>query len=73
MDDFILRSVILIVTISTLLAMAQKPADPPHKDTGTPYCVVDQHVAGKDQAGNWHSAWVEGYGPCSTQDRYRFV
>lgn len=43
-----------------------------HKESFVvPYCVIDLWAGAKDPSGNWRTGWVEGYGPCDQQDRFR--
>ena len=65
------RMLVVIITISVLIAVWQKPDVPPRL-VQTDYCVVTYRAAVKDERG-WHFGWGEGYGPCSLQDKYREI
>ena len=38
-----------------------------------PWCVITERAAAKDELGNWHFGWSEGFGPCFLQDKYREI
>jgi hypothetical protein len=75
-----IRAIALAATIAVLLCMwTERDKPPTWLESLTPqvsqvdYCVIDERAAGKDQLGEWHFFWSEGYGPCSLQDRFRNI
>ncbi len=66
------RDAILTATILALIFIAAHWPQPV-KSVEVPYCVVSYKAAGKDAAGEWHTGWAYGYGPCSLQDSYRQI
>jgi hypothetical protein len=68
----LIRAIVLAATIAAIFTMwMDQPA--PVKSVETPYCLISYKVAGKDSAGDWHTGWAYGYGPCSLQDIYRQI
>lgn len=60
---------LIIITIAALFWLwLDRPA--PSRLVQTDYCLIDYKAAGKDLFGEWHSAWVKGYGLCSLQDKF---
>lgn len=66
------RDLILALTILSIIFIADHWPKPV-KDNQTPFCVIVEKVAQKDQFGNWHIGWGQGFGPCSLQDSYRQI
>ena len=67
-----LRIVILLLTILALIrtGMDRLPAS---RLVQTDYCWVDFYGAAKDNAGELHRFWTQGWGPCSQLDRYENI
>lgn len=64
-----IRATVLSVTaICVWFLWKDRPT--PVKAVQVDYCVIDFKAAAKDPFGNWQSAWVQGYGMCSLQDKY---
>ena len=75
-----MRIIILALTVAALICICTEPAKQPTwleslqpKVSQVDWCVIDERAAGKDQLGQWHFFWSEGYGPCFLQDRFRDI
>ncbi len=66
------RAGIIAVTICLVIALIND-APKPVKDNQEAYCVIVEKAAQKDQFGNWHIGWAQGFGPCRLQDVYREI
>jgi hypothetical protein len=68
-----IRAIILAATIAALFTLWRERPLSPVIVSQVDYCVITYKGAGKDEMGQWHQGWVQGYGPCSLLDRYENI
>jgi hypothetical protein len=66
----IARAIILALTFATVLCLWLERPSPAPSYPNVQYCVIAYKALARDQLGNAHKIWVQGYGPCSQLDRY---